>query len=200
MVGIRQFAVSSLLLCLAIASPGSEKQVLPRHLPSATIGLPPIGSLTDSVKINLAISLPLRNQARLTELLRELYNPASPQYRHYLTPAEFADQFGPTVQDYEKLTGFVRSHYMTVRRTYPNRTLLDVSAKVEEIRQTFGVNLIRHAHPTENRNFFAPDANPTMDAGVAVLVDRRDVGGDMSSHSLPPALRDAPRSAADGAR
>jgi len=168
-IGIRQFAVSSLLLCLAIASAASEKQVLPKRLPSAAIGLPPIGSLPDSVKINLAISLPLRNQARLTELLRELYDPASPQYRHYLTPAEFAGQFGPTVQDYEKLTSFVRSHHLTVRRTYPNRTLLDVSAKVEEIRQTFGVNLILHAHPTENRNFYAPDASPSMDAGVAVL-------------------------------
>ena len=53
--------------------------------------------------MKLAIGLPLRNQEALTNLLQQLYDPSSPNYRHYLTPEEFTAQFGPTEQDYQKV-------------------------------------------------------------------------------------------------
>ncbi len=159
----------AVLLCLAISSEGAEKQVLPNRASSAIAGLASIGTLPDSANLNLAISLPLRNQAALSQLLRDLYNPASPQYHHYLRPSEFADRFGPTTQDYEKLKDFVRSHHLTVRHTYANRTILDVTGKVRDIRRAFSVNLKVYPHPTGKRNFFAPDSRPAMDIDVPIL-------------------------------
>jgi len=44
----------------------------------------------------------VRNREALATLLGQLYDPASPDYHQYLMPAEFAELFGPTPQDYER--------------------------------------------------------------------------------------------------
>jgi len=46
--------------------------------------------------LTVHVAFALRNQAALTELLSDLNNPASPQYHHWLTPAEFEARFGRT--------------------------------------------------------------------------------------------------------
>ena len=68
--------------------------------PSEVSRLTPLGRLAGTQQLNLAIGLPVRNQAALTEFLRELSDPTNPNYRHYLTPAQFTEQFGPTEADY----------------------------------------------------------------------------------------------------
>ena len=71
------------------------------HVPAAVAQLQPVSNLSGSEHLHLAIGLPLRNQTMLTELLQRIYNPASPNYRHYLTPEQFAKMFGPTEKDYQ---------------------------------------------------------------------------------------------------
>jgi Pro-kumamolisin, activation domain len=72
-------------------------QTVHRHRSVFHSQLKPIGPLDKTQELNLAISLPLRNQAGLTQLLQQISDPKSPNYRHYLTPAQFTAQFGPTV-------------------------------------------------------------------------------------------------------
>lgn len=55
----------------------------------------PVGSLPSTQRMSLAIMLPLRNQPELTNFLDRLYDPTSPDYRHFLTVAQFTEQFGP---------------------------------------------------------------------------------------------------------
>jgi hypothetical protein len=146
-----------------------QRQLLCARVPAVVAGLQPIGVLPDSTRLNLALVLPLRNQAALASLLKDLYNPDSPNYRHYLSASEFADRFGPTRQDYDKLAAFAQAHHLEVRRTHSNRTLLDVSGTAADIRGAFGVKFKVYPHPTEKRNFYAPDGDPSIDAGVPML-------------------------------
>ena len=44
----------------------------------------PTGRFPNTNRLNLAIGLPLRNQEALTNLLREIYDPASANFRHFL--------------------------------------------------------------------------------------------------------------------
>jgi len=48
------------------------------------------------------IVLAMRDQAA-RELLKELYNPSSPFYQHYLTPQDFTARFGPSQENYNAL-------------------------------------------------------------------------------------------------
>src|SRR5438876_2127941 len=88
---------ASIMLSLLLLTPAwaVERQLLTGHIPSATARLQAVGRLPGSSRLNLAIGLPLRNQEGLTTLLDQLYDPASPQYRHYLSPEQFAEKFGP---------------------------------------------------------------------------------------------------------
>src|SRR5215469_16345811 len=74
----------------------SQIQTLGGHVPSAVAGLHAIGELQKSQRLDLVIGLPLRNQPALTALLQRLYDPASPDFHKFLTPAQFTEQFGPT--------------------------------------------------------------------------------------------------------
>ena len=113
---------------LAMAAAAAERQQLHgRYVPAAVARLAPVGDLPGSQRLNLAIGLPLRNQPELDSLLQQIYDPASPNYRHYLTTEQFTERFGPTEQDYQALMDFAKANGLTVTLTHPNRVVLDVA-------------------------------------------------------------------------
>jgi len=145
------------------------RQVLRGHVPSITARLPSVNRLPASTPLRVAIGLPLRNQAGLDALLRQLSDPASPNFRQYLTPQEFAARFGPTQADYDAVIAFARNSGLTVTGTHPNRTLLDVSGTAAQLENVFHIRLLTYRHPTEARDFFAPSREPSLDLDVPVL-------------------------------
>ena len=118
--------------------------------------------------LELAIGLPLRNQAALDELLRQLYDPGSPNFHKFLTPPEFAARFGPTEQDYQAVRRFAEANGLTITGTHPNRAVLDVEGSAANVEQAFQITLRTYRHPTEARDFFAPDADPSAPANLSV--------------------------------
>jgi len=119
-------------------------------------------------RLTLAIALPLHNQKNLTDLLRQLYDPASPDYRRFLTPAQFTARFGPTEQDYRTVERFAATHGLTVTYRHSNRLLLDVNGTVADVEKTLHVTMRVYQHPTEKRNFYAPDTEPSLDLAVPI--------------------------------
>jgi len=113
--------------------------------------------------MRLVLVLPLRNQAALDQFLKELYDPASPSYRQYLTVEEFTTMFGPTQQDYDAVLRWAEANGFTVVGTSRNRMNVDVTGAVAAIETAFHVNMGVYQHPTENRTFYAPDREPAVD-------------------------------------
>jgi uncharacterized repeat protein (TIGR03803 family) len=180
--GLRAAASCAALLLFSTPGSGVERQVLLGHVPKAVarLGLLPIGRLPATNRLSLAIGLPLRNTNALNQLLQDMYDPASPQFRHYLTPEQFTQQFGPTKQGYEAVMQFAKSHDLEITATHSNRVLLSIAGQVADIENTFQVTLRTYQHPTEARQFFAPDAEPSVEAGLAVL----DISG-LNNYSTP---------------
>ena len=128
-----------------------------------------LGQLPGNNQMRLTLGLPLRDAAELTNLLADIYNPASPQYHHYLTSKEFAARFGPTPADYAAVMHFANTNGLTVMATHPSRLLVDVSGRVADVERALHVKLYSFRHPTESRNFFAPDTEPTVDARLPLF-------------------------------
>jgi uncharacterized repeat protein (TIGR03803 family) len=147
----------------------AEAQALHGSVPEAVARLAPVGRLPASKHLDVVIGLPLRNRERLGVLLQGIYKPGSANYRHYLTPQQFTEQFGPAEADYQAVIAFANSHGLKVTGTHANRTLVDVNGTVAEIEKTFHVNLRTYPHPAEGRTFFAPDAELSLDLAVPVL-------------------------------
>ncbi len=157
------------LAALASAASGAPLRVLPGHVPGGISRLQPIGRLDSSQRLNLAIGLPLRNQAQLTNFLEQLYDRSSPNWHRFLTAEQFTEQFGPTTNDYDAVVGFAQKSGFTITGRPANRMLVQVNATVGQIESAFKVHLQQYRHPTENRLFYAPDAEPSLDADVPVL-------------------------------
>ena len=160
-----------LLLSATITVRAAERTALYGHVPEAIhrLGLQPVGRLPVAQKLHLAIGLPLHNQGALSNLLQQLYDPSSTNFHRYLTPDQFREQFGPTEADYQSVLEFARTNGLEVTSTFSHRQLVDVSAAVSDIEKAFHVNLRTYHHPTEARDFFAPDVEPTVSANLPIL-------------------------------
>ncbi len=95
---------------LAAGAAAQERRLLSGHVPAAVNQAAAVGRLPSTNSLNLAIGLPLRDQPGLTRLLQDIYDPASPNYRHYLTPEQFTERFGPTEADYQAVIAFAKAH------------------------------------------------------------------------------------------
>jgi subtilase family serine protease len=126
------------------------------------------GAPAPDALLHLVISLPQRNTAELDAFLRDIYNPASPNFRHYLSVSEFTDRFGPAAADYEAAVAFFASEGLTIAARSENRYLIDVDARVADVERVFHVTMGLYKHPTENRLFLSPDRPPTLDLAVPV--------------------------------
>jgi hypothetical protein len=162
------------LLCVATIASLAADAVAQQRKALQTMACAPANAqllrrLPSSQTMQLAISLPLRNQAQLATLLQQLEDPSSPDYHRYLTVAQFTEQFGPPSDEYEQVIGFAQSHGLTVTHTSPNRLLLNVTGSVADIEQAFQVKMQVYQQPAGNRTYFAPDVEPTVDAGVPIL-------------------------------
>ena len=151
--------------------------------PASRHNWPRFGRLAASTPMKIAVGLPVRDPAALSSLIEQIYNPASPFYRHYLTPGEFATQFGPAQEDYQAVVDFFKTNGLTVSMTYPNRLIVDVSGSAAAIEGVLHLTLLTYHHPTENRDFFAPDVDPSVDLAVPLL----HISG-LDNYSLPHPL------------
>jgi uncharacterized repeat protein (TIGR03803 family) len=173
---------------LAAPARGADRQFLHNPLPEAVTNTAPLRHSSRWARLNLTIGLPLRDRAGLTNLLQQLYDPASPNFRHYLTPEQFAQRFGPTEEDYQAVVSFARSHGLVVTGQHSNRTLVNVRGTVAAIERVFHVKMNEYQHPTEARTFYAPDSEPSLDLMTPIL----SVGG-LDNYVMPhPCMRAIP--------
>lgn len=161
---------------------GQAQAVLTRVVPATgatSIGQPPADQI-----MTLDVVLPLRDQMSLDGLVKQVIDPASPSYRHYLTVPEFTARFGPSQSDYDALVQFLRTKGFTV--VGGTRDSMDVAIKgpVSAVESAFSIRLLTYQHPTENRTYYAPDREPTVNLPFQLW----HISG-LSNYSIPrPAL------------
>ena len=80
------------------------------------------GLVSDSSPIEhmqLQLQLPAEKQQELEQLTRELEDPASPNFRHWLSPDQFREEFSLAPSDIDAITSWLESHGFTVNVIYP---------------------------------------------------------------------------------
>ncbi len=188
--------VSTVAVAIVFLGPrawGASRQNLAGHVPQVVnaLRLKSVDRLAPDVSLDLHLGLPLRNQAQLSEELRQIYTSGSTNFHQYLTPAQFLERFGPTEQDYQQVVAFAESNRLKVILTHANRNSLHVRGAVRDIERTFHVTLRTYQHPTEARPFYAPDTEPSVDLTVP-LAHVSGLDNFIIPHSPDPRLADAP--------
>ena len=159
--------VAMLLSVMGVVS-RAQTPALTRHVRDAVQSgqARSVGRLAPAQTLRLVLVLPLRNQADLENFLRDVYDPASPSYRHFLTVDEFTARFGPTQEDYDVVVNYAKANGLSVVGTSRNRLNVDVVGPVANIEKALNLHMGLYMHPTENRAFYAPDREPLPNLSV----------------------------------
>ena len=170
---IRRTAYLATAACaLTLAAMHSQAQtVLTHHVRDAvrTGAAQPMAGLPQLQTMSLDIVLPLRDPAGLDAFLADLYNPKSPNYRHFLTVSEFTAKFGPTQENYDAVLQFARANGLAV--TGGSRDGMDVQVKgsVAAVEKAFRVKMSLYPRTSgEGGMFYAPDREPSTDLPFAI--------------------------------
>jgi subtilase family serine protease len=156
----------TLAVCVSVVGVGTQAQSFKtRHVREAVANgeAAPVGRLASSQTMNLNLVLPLSDAAGLETFLSDVYDPSSPTFHKFLTPTEFTAKFGPSQAQYDAVVQFAVTHGFTV--TGGSRDAMDVQVRgpVSAVESAFHVHMLTYQHPTENRQFYAPDSEPTTD-------------------------------------
>ena len=139
-----------------------------------------VGDLPANQLMSLDVVLPVSDQAGLARFVAGVTDPSSISYRDYLTPAQFTVMFGPTQHDYDAVVQYLISNGFTVTGGSRDGMDVQVIGPVSAVEKAFNVRMHTYRHPTENRNFYSPDREPTTAMGIPLW----HVSG-LNNYSIP---------------
>ena len=147
------------------ASPAGT-QKLSGHRTLGVLGATAVERLDPSTELTLTIGLPVRDLKALDSAVDAVSDPNSASYRQFVTPEEFAERFGATKADYEKVVAWAKAKGLTVT-TNANRLVIDVTGSAATIEAALYVHLHQSLR-SDGTKFHAPDVEPSLDLDVPV--------------------------------
>lgn len=158
-------------LTILVASASSTADATPPvagTLPQVVSGVTDLG-VAPTQPLTVTLALGLQHTAELTAILTELYEPSSPEYHHFLTPAEFAAEFGPSTTSLHAVESWAQSSGLSVVSVSADRNLVEVSGSLSSLGRAFGVSFDRY-EMGDGTSYVATTGPATLPAALSGLV------------------------------
>lgn len=123
------------------------------------------------------VSLQHRDQPELLQLISEVSDPGSAEYRHYLSAAQFDARFAPTAQTVSDVESYLKAFGLTIVSVPTNHAYVRVTGNVGQITRAFDTQIGLYIR--DGRFYQAPVKNlrvPRSLAGVITGVTGLDTG------------------------
>ena len=148
------------------------RSVHPRVIRSLDMG--PVAPETQLQSMTLQFSQSAEQQTALDQLLSDLQNPASPRYHQWLTPAQYAAQFGLSAADIAKVTAWLNSQGFTVTGVANGGQFIRFTGTAAQAQVAFGtaihnVSYNGETHYANVTSTAIPNAISTVVSGVTGL-------------------------------
>jgi subtilase family serine protease len=176
----------SLFWLVAAALPANAatgKYVVSNH-PNFVSTAPNLGAEDPSKTIEVSIWLQPHNRAALDALAKDLYNSASPNYRHWINRSDFATRFAPTAAEATAVKNFFTSNNLKVVKVGPNNFFVRARGTVGDVEKAFQVQL--NNYQVAGQTVRANDRDPFITGAAASLV--RSVAGLNTSEFQHPMM------------
>ena len=165
----------------------------PRALPSDDIGAVP--ATLQLHGISLVFSLSAAQQSALDALVAAQQNPSSPLYHRWITPDQYAAQFGAAPSDISAAETWLEQQGFSVDSVSRSHTRIFFSGTAAQVAASFGAPLHYYLSPgtavAPAATHFAPSADLSLPAALSSSV--LAVGNLSSFHPRPRlAVRPAP--------
>jgi subtilase family serine protease len=122
------------------------------------------------VGASLVLSRTPAQQKALNQLAAAQQNPASPLYHRWLTPEQYAAQFGVAAADIAAVTTWLEQQGFTVSPVARSRNRIFFSGTAGQVANAFGAPLRYYRAQSEATPRFAPSTNLTIPASLSSVV------------------------------
>jgi len=123
-------------------------------------------------------------QQALDKLLEEQQDVASPNYHRWLSPNEFAGQFGLSANDVNKIVAWLQEQRFTIDSLARDRRSISFSGSAQQIETAFRTTI--HAYQVDGMTHYANASDPVVPEALSdVVLGFRS----LSNFALRPRLR-----------
>jgi subtilase family serine protease len=132
-----------------------------------------IGAVPPTMKlqgISIIFSRTPDQQAALDNLVAAQQNPSSPLYHQWLTPDQFAAQFGVADADLAAVQSWLEQQGFSIDSVSRSRNRIFFSGNAGQVASAFGAPLHYYKGPTETTTHFAPSADLSVPAALSSSV------------------------------
>ena len=149
----------------------SERATLGHHVSAKALKAADMGPADPSLvlgNLTLRFSLTASQQATLTELLLEQQQVNSANYHKWLTPEQYAAQFGLSADDLAKVTAWLTGQGFKITGTARSATFVSFSGTAAQVQKAFGTTI--HTLSLDGESHYANLTDPTVPAAFANVV------------------------------
>jgi len=108
-------------------------------------------------------------RVELDRLIESQQDPASPGFRKWLTPEQYADRFGASQRDIEKISAWLKHEGFRVEATARGRDWIAFSGTASSVEAAFGAAV--HRYEWDGESHFAISAEPSIPAALEPVVE-----------------------------
>jgi subtilase family serine protease len=184
-----------LIGCLASQGFAATGRFIAHNTPNYVATAANLGTEDPAKVIELSFWLNPHNRGELDTIANRLYDPTSPQFRHFLTRKQIATRFAPSAAEMKVVRQFLEANNMKVMRVGPMNFFVHVKGTVGDIENALHVQL--NQYQVGSNVMRANNRDPYVDGAAAALV-RAISGLDSGEYSHPMATRPGPPSTKPG--
>jgi subtilase family serine protease len=138
------------------------------NTPKFTSSAKNLGAVDPSTVIEVSIWLNPHNKADLDALAKDLYDPDSPNYRHWISKAAFTSKYAPTAEEAKAVTNFFTSNELTVVKVGPDNFFVRARGTVAAVNKAFHVSL--NNYEVDGKTVRGNSKDPYIAGEAAALV------------------------------
>ena len=128
----------------------------------------PADSSFELPRLSIVLKPSDAQQADLDKLLAGQQDPASPNYHKWLTPDQYADRFGVSRDDMDKIVAWLESQNFTAIEPARARNTISFRGRAADVARAFGTRI--HRYRIDGTEHFANATEPTIPAALQGVI------------------------------
>jgi kumamolisin len=153
----------------AVARPvEAARAVVRADAPAAIARSHRVGALAPDTRLSVALGLAPRDERALAAFLATVNDPDSADYHASLTPARFAERFGPTSATLRQVTGYLRAAGLSVAPVIGGHLVVSATGTAAQIERAFATSLSTYAG--SSGDYYATTLAPSLPTDIASRV------------------------------
>jgi pseudomonalisin len=149
----------------------SDRTTLRGHHPSWANGQNEIGPVSADLpleSLTIVLARPANRQQAFDQFVKDQQNPASPDFHHWLTPAEIGQRFGVSSHDIAAIKSWLESEGLHLDSVASSLTRIRFSGNAAAVSSAFGAEMRYYQVNDEKR--IAISSDPQIPSALAAII------------------------------